>query len=285
MTTIQSDIAGAALNATAATLGSELGLMSSLMSVSLGQMLAGQFQPSGKGFTASMPSSGHASVNLGDGNTLSFDKSSSQMQITDAHGNVTTVYGDPHLLENGTNVGQFKGPMTFELKDGTKITVDTKPGTEGSGVAYADRVTITRGSNAVVVQGLDQESSSSLSISSSENGYALDGRTADGFTVDQAAGGQWINSMTGRDVTGSDLTNMTTPGAEKAIEFGQAFGQLLGGFLATGLISSALASFESLGEASSSQGAGGSAARNPLEALGFLMGFEAGSRLASSGAN
>jgi hypothetical protein len=241
MTTISGNMAGAmALDMTAAGLGAQLGLMAGMMSVSVGQMRSGVFQPSGQPFTASMSSSDQASIDLGDGNTLVFDKSNSQMQIVDAQGNTTTIWGDPHLMENGQNVGTFYGPTTFQLQDGTKITIDTQAGTEGTGVTYANTVTVTRGSNAVVVGNLDQENSGGLTLSSSQNGRALDAATPDGLVLNQASGGNWTSALTGQDVTQADL-NMTKPGGEAAIQFGQAMGAMLGQFLTMGIMSEGLA--------------------------------------------
>jgi hypothetical protein len=277
MTTIQAQFAGAALSGAATALGEELGIFSGLMSVALGQMVAGGFQPSTPAFTAAMPASGQADVDLGDGNTLRFDKSNSQMQIIDGQGNVTTVYGDPHLLENGTNVGQFSGPMTFQLTDGTKITVDTRAGTEGTGVTYADQVTITRGSNAVVVSGLDQQSASSLQVSTSQNGYALDRSTFDGLRVEQGAGGQWTSSLSGQAVTQSDL-DLTKPAGEGAILFGQAFGQMLGGFLANGLAGGGAPVGGQAHHARAAHGGG----QDALAMMAFGLGFAAGAELGAA---
>ena len=240
MTSISGNMGGAiALDLMAVGLGSQLGALGDLMSISLGSVAAGLFQPSGPAFTASMPASGQASIDLGDGNRLLFNKANSQMQIEDAQGDVTTIWGDPHLVENGSQVGEFYGTTTFHLQDGTKITIDTKPGSENGGVAYADKVTITRGSNAVVVGNLDQETGGSLNVSLSQNGFALDAATADGLVLNQAAGGRWTSSLTGQNVTQSDL-NMTKPGGEAAIEFGQALGQMLGAFLSTGMLFTAM---------------------------------------------
>ena len=241
MTAIDSNIGGSlALTAFASDLGAELGgAIPSLMSIGVGAFAGGGFQASGNPFTVSMPASGQASVDLGDGNTLTFNKSNSSMEITDAQGNTTTIWGDPHMIENGQTVGTFYGPMTFQLSDGTQISVDTKAGTEGTGVTYANQVTITRGSNAVVINNLDQESSAPLTATSSQNGFFL-GATADkGLVLQQASGGQWIDSQTGQDVNAADLA-ATKPGDQAFIQFSQDIGQLLGSFLSTGLQSSAL---------------------------------------------
>jgi hypothetical protein len=268
MTTIQPGATPAVFAGAAAEFGASLGLFSGSMSIALGQMIAGLFQPSYPGFTAAMPASGQADINLGDGNSLRFDKSNSQMQIVDAQGNTTTVWGDPHLTENGQQIGTFYGPMTFQLQDGTKITVDTQAGTEGTGVTYADKVTITRGSNAVVVSGLDQQSAAPLSVTSSQAGYALDALTPDGLTVEQAGGGQWTNSLTGQAVSQADL-NLTRSGMGVVFTFGAAMGEMLGGFLTSGLLSTSLAGAGH--EAPASHGE--HVRHNALQALGLGIGI------------
>lgn len=233
-----------ALDLFAGQLGSQLGGLSGLMNIGVGTMSGGAFQPSGAPFTVSMPASGRASVDLGDGNTLVFNKSNSSMEIIDAQGNVTNVWGDPHLQENGKTIGTFYGPVTFQLSDGTDISVDTKAGTEGTGVTFANTVTITRGSNAVVINNLDQQTSAGLTATSSQDGYLLNATAPQGLVLDQAAGGQWIDSQTGQDVNAADLA-ATKPGDQAFIQFSQDLGQLLGSFLTSGLMSTALTALTS----------------------------------------
>jgi hypothetical protein len=64
----------------------------------------------------------------------------------------------------------------------------------------------------------------------------MDMLVTDGFVVQENACGEgWINPETGELATQEDF-NITKPGAEKPYEFTQAFGQMMGVFLATGLL-------------------------------------------------
>jgi hypothetical protein len=67
-------------------------------------------------------------------------------------------------------------------------------------------------------------------------GQLMDRLVTDGFVVEENACGEgWINPETGKLATQDDF-NITKPGAEKPYEFTQQFGQMLGVFLATGLL-------------------------------------------------
>ncbi|MEJ6871894.1 DUF1521 domain-containing protein, partial [Bradyrhizobium japonicum] len=69
-------------------------------------------------------------------------------------GHVTVIHGDPHVDADGDGKDDFdfKKDMTFQLDDGTKITVDTVD--IGKGKTMASKLTITNGDNAMVVEGL-----------------------------------------------------------------------------------------------------------------------------------
>jgi len=60
-----------------------------------------------------------------------------------ATGATTQVTGDPHLLENGKQVGTFTGNHELQLSDGTTIDLDTTP--EQNGVSFLDHVTVNSG--------------------------------------------------------------------------------------------------------------------------------------------
>lgn len=142
---------------------------------------------------------------------LDFDKSNSSMTMTDKKtGIATKLWGDPHITLNaGTNSstsGMFNGPMTFELPDHTSVAVATTPAKSGN-VSYSSKVTITRGNQAYVVSGLNQEDSAPLNVQRSRDGFSLSNQTsADAVHLTSAAGGTgWINDQTHQAVAASDF--------------------------------------------------------------------------------
>ena len=201
---------------------------------------SGAPQPQGRPFTASMPSEGKANVDLGDGATLQIDESGSKVSIKDADGHTTDIWGDPHVNVDGKHVGDFYGTTTFELKDGTKITVNTEQSKSNPGVYYASDVVVTRGAQAVTISGVSEQTKGDLAISMGGNGYALDRANPDGLVLNQAAGGGWASSLTGRSVTQGDF-DTTRPGAQALMQFGAEMGAALGLWLSFGTMTPILA--------------------------------------------
>ncbi|ALL66370.1 Protein of unknown function (DUF1521) [Paraburkholderia caribensis MBA4] len=143
-----------------------------------------------------------SSIDLGE-YKLDLNKKDSSMTLTNKqNGDATKIWGDPHIDTNGTS-GMFKGPLTFDLPDHTKVTV----GTQAQGNAsYADNVTITRGNEAYSVKGLSEKDSSPLTVERSHNGRELDAQTPDGYTLVANGNGKgWIDPQTGRAPTAADF--------------------------------------------------------------------------------
>ncbi|MFL9961116.1 DUF1521 domain-containing protein [Paraburkholderia sediminicola] len=146
-----------------------------------------------------------ASIDLGN-YSIDLNKSNSSLLLTDKQtGSTTKISGDPHIDTDGT-AGTFKGSLTFDLPDHTKVTV----GTQALGsVSYADQVTITQGNKAYVVNGLSQIDSNPLTVESSHNGRQLDQQTPDGYTLAaNSAGTGWIDPQTGRAPTAADFSKV-----------------------------------------------------------------------------
>ncbi|MEX3931636.1 DUF1521 domain-containing protein [Paraburkholderia phymatum] len=146
---------------------------------------------------------GKSTIDLG-GYKLDLNKKDSSITMTNKQtGETTRIWGDPHIDTNGTS-GMFKGPMTFNLPDGTKVTVGTQP--KGN-VSYADNVTITRGNDAYVVNGLSELDSNPLTVERNHHGYELDAYTPDGYSlVPSRKGKGWIDPQTGRAPTSGDFS-------------------------------------------------------------------------------
>ncbi|HVE09275.1 MAG TPA: DUF1521 domain-containing protein [Paraburkholderia sp.] len=148
------------------------------------------------------------SVDLGK-YALDFNKKDSSMTMRDkASGDATKIWGDPHLSMHGKDVGLFNGPMTFNMNDGTKVTVGTAKGGNAS-TTYADNVTITKGNQAYQVTGLSEKSGSPLTIQRSNDGRRLDAQTPDGYSlVENRNGPGWVDPKTGKEPTRTDLKNV-----------------------------------------------------------------------------
>lgn len=194
-------------------------------------------------WTVNNPGGGKADVDLGN-YTLQLDENNSQIKIVNkANGEVTNIWGDPHVDWNkdGKTDVDFWGKTTFQLEDGTKITIDTEQFKNNPDMYVASEVTVTRGDNAMKITGLSQNQLGDLRIETSDRGgQLLDWATADGFTVHENANGEgWINPDTGKTVTQQEM-DITKPGAQKPYEFTQQFGQALGLYLATGLFGGGL---------------------------------------------
>ncbi len=233
MTTINSAlntaVSAAILNGVGAGLGQSLKTFSA-MQFTLGAMVAGLFQPAATqpSFTASMPGEGKAQIDIGDGYTLSIDETSSEITVRDADGNATRIWGDPHVDYNGKHIGDFWGTTTFQLENGTKITINTEK-SPWNDMTYAEQVVVTRGDQAVVIDGVSEVTKGDLSVSLSTDGRALDAAHDDGFVIHEAdsASTGWTSSITGAAVGQADF-NLTKPGMEPVREALEAFNTSLG---------------------------------------------------------
>lgn len=168
----------------------------------------------GAEWTAQMKGSDKASIDLGDGYTLDIDENSSEVVITNAEtGEVTRIWGDPHVSIDGRHEYDFWGTTTFTLENGTKITINTEAAADNPNVFYAEKLTITKGDQAIVVDGVSELTKGDLSLSMSNNGELLDAFTRDGFVLNEnATGSGWRSELTGEVATQADL-DLTRPGA------------------------------------------------------------------------
>jgi hypothetical protein len=191
-----------------------------------------QLQQTG-GFTAQVTGQHTAKIDLGDGYRLEIDERNSEMTIfNEKTGQRTRVWGDPHVDVNGKRQFDFYGTTTFELENGTKLTINTEPWGKNPNAYVASQVVITRGDNAVVIDGISQNQLGDLSVSVSTDGHALDAATRDGFTVHEDAAG-WQTEF-GQTVTQAEA-DITRPGqlygpgsqALSLAEMGTAIGSFL----------------------------------------------------------
>ena len=157
-------------------------------------------------WTATTGSNGRGSIDLGDGYTLSLNENSSEVTIHNANtGEETRIWGDPHVDVDGKRAFDFWGTTTFTLENGTKITINTEQYAKNPNEYLAEQLVITKGDQAIVVDGLSENKLGDLSISMSSNGALLDAATRDGFVVTENGEGQgWLSSFTGEVATQAD---------------------------------------------------------------------------------
>lgn len=215
------------------------GMLPAAFAIKLGTLAQGaapsQLQQQA-GFTAKISGQHTAKVDLGDGYRLEIDERNSEMTIVNAEtGQSTRIWGDPHVDVNGKRQFDFYGTTTFELANGTKLTINTEQWAGNPNAYVASQVVVTRGDNAVVIDGISQNQLGDLSVNVSTNGYALDAAHRDGFTVHENAGG-WQTEL-GQKVTQAEA-DITRPGAlygpgSEALSLAEA-GTAIGAFLFLG---------------------------------------------------
>ncbi len=206
--------------------------------------------PGADPWTATMPQDGRASVDLGDGYTLEINERRSQMIIRDGDGNETDIWGDPHVDVNGQRIGDFYDTTTFELENGTKITINTEPWRGNPNAYVASQVIVTKGDQALVIDGISQNDLGDLAITLGQNGRALDFAHDDGLNLFEQDLGNgdygWVSEFTGERATRADfdLTRHANRAEREALEFSRDFTQAAGAWLLFGDIG-ALLSFAS----------------------------------------
>ncbi|MGB3723669.1 MAG: DUF1521 domain-containing protein [Pacificimonas sp.] len=203
--------------------------------------------PAAEPWTATMPQNGRATVDLGDGYTMELHVHSSELVIRDGDGNVTRIWGDPHVDVNGKRSGDFYDTTTFELENGTKITINTEPWGNNPNAYVASQVVVTRGDQGMVIDGISQNQKGDLSITMGQNGQALDFAHDDGMNIHEQDLGNgnygWTSEFTGERMTKADwdLTKHANREQREALEYNRDMGQAVMGWLLFGNIGAMLA--------------------------------------------
>jgi hypothetical protein len=202
-------------------------------------------------WTAQMTGTNTAKVNLGDGYKLEIDERNSQMTIfNEKTGERTKIWGDPHVEVDGKHAFDFWGTTTFTLENGTKITVNTEQWNGNPNAYVASQVVITKGDNAMTIDGISQNKLGDLSVTMGQNGYALDAAHRDGYTLHENENGSGWNTETGKRATQEDL-NATAIGREygpgsELPSLGE-MGEALGKFLLFGIVLGGFGGFTNFG--------------------------------------
>lgn len=150
------------------------------------------------------------------------------------------VWGDPHVKVDGEQAFDFWGQTTFQLEDGTKITIETTP-LGDNGATYASKVTISDGDYAVEISGVDPGETGDLHFTEHHgHGQMVDGRVDDGNVIFENPDGSGFVTADGKAVdqahiNGTDLIkNGGTGGPDvptPRVEPGPDQAELLNGFL------------------------------------------------------
>jgi hypothetical protein len=157
-------------------------------------------------WTATVDGANTAKVDLGDGYRLEIDERSSQLIIhNDKTGERTRIWGDPHVEIDGKHAYDFWGTTTFTLENGTKITINTEQWGGNPNAYVASQLVITKGDNAIIVDGISQNRLGDLSVTMSNDGYAIDAATRDGYTLHENACGSGWRTELGTIATQDDL--------------------------------------------------------------------------------
>jgi Domain of Unknown Function (DUF1521) len=186
-------------------------------------------------WTASMTGGNTAKVDLGDGYKLEIDERSSQITIiNEKTGERTRIWGDPHVEVDGKHAYDFWGTTTFTLENGTKITINTEQWGGNPNAYVASQVVVTKGSNALVIDGVSQNKLGDLSMTLSNDGRAIDAAHRDGFVLNEnECGSGWMTSSgtlaTQKDLDATRVGREFGPGSEvrNLDELGGVFSQFL----------------------------------------------------------
>ena len=186
-------------------------------------------------WTASMTGGNTAKVDLGDGNKLEIDERSSQITIiNEKTGERTRIWGDPHVEIDGKHAYDFWGTTTFTLENGTKITINTEQWKGNPNAYVASQVVVTKGSNALVIDGVSQNKLGDLKMTLSNDGRAVDAAHRDGYTLSEnECGSGWMTNngtlATQKDLDATRVGREFGPGSQlqNLSELGGIFSQFL----------------------------------------------------------
>ncbi|MDT7837986.1 DUF1521 domain-containing protein [Aquabacterium sp. OR-4] len=120
-------------------------------------------------------------ISAGDDNTVNI--------VNKNTGESYNVWGDPHVNIDGKHAFDFWGTTTFQLEDGTKLTIDTTQA--GNGMTLASKLTITNGDYGVQISGVDTNTRGDLKIDEAAGwGETLDWVRDDGNVLHENPAGQ-----------------------------------------------------------------------------------------------
>lgn len=145
------------------------------------------------------------------------------------------VWGDPHVNIDGKHSFDFWGTTTFQLDDGTKVTINTTPWNNDPSQTLSSKVTITNGDYGVQITGVDTNTKGDLAFEEAAGlGQLADWAVADGNTIHENPNGRGFLGMdaSGRlravDQQYINETDLAKGGAAMAQRAADAFRQMAG---------------------------------------------------------
>ena len=141
-----------------------------------------------------------ATTTRGADGTVDFENANYSVKVGDTGeinvankqtGEAYKIWGDPHVDVDGKHAFDFKGTTTFDLDDGTKITVDTTPWKGQNGATIASKVTIVDGQSdyAVQIKGVDDNKTGDLTFNETSKGWLMDAMVDDGNVLHENPAG------------------------------------------------------------------------------------------------
>ena len=191
---------------------------------------------------------GRATIDLGNYQLRLNEHSSEMVLVNRETGESSRIWGDPHFDtdNDGDTDVDFWGTITLNLEDGTKITVNTTPYEPNPEMTVSSQLVITKGSQSMVVNGLDQNRIGDMTVETGEQGYVLDAMHGDGLDVYENGEGEgWMvqDGMWLRPVTQADMNQTKSDGADSLLGdlaalqgtvASMTLGMMLGSFFALG---------------------------------------------------
>jgi hypothetical protein len=145
------------------------------------------------------------------------------------------VWGDPHVNIDGKHTFDFWGTTTFQLDDGTKVTINTTPWKNDPSQTLSSKVTITNGDYGVQITGVDTNTTGDLAFEEAAGlGQLADWAVADGNTIHENPTGRGFLGMDARgqlravDQQYINETDLAKGGAAMAQRAADAFRQMAG---------------------------------------------------------
>ena len=130
-----------------------------------------------------------------------------QVWIRDRHTNTwVKLWGDPHGETSDGDKFQFHENCTFDLPDGTKISIKTTP-KGADGIAFIDSVAVMNGKQGIEVNGVHDGQSGVQMGQLTNDVAALDAKYADGTVLTVGPQGQIDDLFTSKgEIVGKDKT-------------------------------------------------------------------------------
>ena len=145
------------------------------------------------------------------------------------------VWGDPHVNIDGKHSFDFWGTTTFQLDDGTKVTINTTPWNHDPSQTLSSKVTITNGDYGVQITGVDTNTRGDLAFEEAAGlGHLADWAVADGNTIHENPFGSGFLGVDARgqlravDQKYINETDLAKGGAAMAQRAADAFRQMAG---------------------------------------------------------